>query len=257
MRNEHPNPMITYPALEYARDYFNLRLFRGELRTCLITVRRRRTACGFFAPGKFRSHDRSDIADEIGLDPQYWGPPHTDAENLSVLVHEMVHLWQHHHGRRRSRGGYHNREFARKMFEVGLITSDTGARGGKPTGTRMSHYILPDGPFERACVELLNGGYVIPYVEINARSEEEERRSNRRHRSRAASKTAYVCPNHHDVRAWGKPRLPLKCGLCEVTLENIGFASREEEWSAWPDDLQQDAAGTRRETAVGGLKTNS
>ena len=133
--------MITYPALDFARDYFNRKLFGGELRPCLITVQRRRTACGFFAPAKFRSHDHSDVADEIGLDPRYWGPPRTDTENLSVLVHEMVHLWQHHCGRKRSRGGYHNREFARKMFEVGLITSDTGERGGKPIGTRMSHYI--------------------------------------------------------------------------------------------------------------------
>jgi hypothetical protein len=113
LKNEHPNPMITYYALDFAYH-------------------------------RFRSHDESDIADEIGLDPRYWGPPCIDIGNLSTLVHEMTHLWQHHYGRP-SYGDYHNREFARKMFEVGLITSKSGAKGGKSTGSGMSHHIKPCG----------------------------------------------------------------------------------------------------------------
>src|SRR6202035_5934647 len=107
-----------------------------------------------------------------GLDPKCWGPPHTDTENLSTLVHEMVHLWQFHHGKA-GRGGYHNREFSQKMFEIGLITSDTGAPAGKRTGTRMSHYVAVNGPFHRACCELLDRGFVIPYVEILSRNDEQ------------------------------------------------------------------------------------
>jgi hypothetical protein len=230
MKNEHPNPMKTYDALDFAYDFFNKKLFRGELRHCLITVQRRRTVCGFFDAARFQSHDESDIADEIGLDPRYWGPPGTDTDNLSTLVHEMAHLWQHHHGKP-GRGRYHNREFARKMFEVGLIASDTGEPGGKGTGTRVSHYIKSGGPFEVACRELLNSGYVIPYIEIMRRYGEEPRMMRRR-RVRAASKTTYVCPNHQNVRAWGKPGLLLQCGVCEAGLEAIGFAGGEElpEW---------------------------
>jgi len=230
MKNEHPNPMKTYDALDFAFDFFNKKRFRGELRHCLITVQRRRTACGFFSPARFRSHDETDIADEIGLDPRYWGPPGTDTDNLSTLVHEMVHLWQHHYGKS-GRGGYHNLQFFRKMGDVGLIASDTGAPGGKRCGQRMSHYIAAGGPFDRACAELLSGGFVIPYVEIISQADKERRELMLRRLSRAASKTTYVCPNHVQVRAWGRPGLLLKCGLCEEPLESWGFSGREEAWS--------------------------
>ena len=217
MGSNNPNPTRkTYGALDYAYDYFNKKLFRGELRYCLITMQRRRTACGFFANTRFIAHDRSDVSDEIGLDPKCWGPPHTDTENLSTLVHEMVHLWQFHHGKA-GRGGYHNREFSQKMFEIGLITSDTGAPAGKRTGTRMSHYVAVNGPFHRACCELLDRGFVIPYVEILSRNDEQ--RMLKRRLGRSESKTTYVCLNcDPPVRVWGKPRLFIICGCCEESL---------------------------------------
>jgi hypothetical protein len=49
---------------------------------------------------------------------------------LSTLVHEQAHLWQHHFGKP-GRGRYHNREWAAKMVEIGLIPSATGEPGGK------------------------------------------------------------------------------------------------------------------------------
>jgi predicted SprT family Zn-dependent metalloprotease len=235
MKNEYPNPMVTYDALADARDFFNDRLFGGELKPALITVQRRRTLCGFFSPARFRSRDEKDIADEIGLDPRYWGPPRTDADNLSTLVHEMVHLWQHHYGKA-GRGGYHNRQFSRKMFEVGLVTSSTGEPGGKPTGTRISHYVKMGAAFDRACTELLNSGFVIPYVEIISQADLNRLELSRR-RSRAASKTTYVCTNcvegpdpsavrlgqlrirRTQVRVWGKPGLDIVCGTCGARLE--------------------------------------
>ena len=38
---------------------------------------------------------------------------------LAIRVHEMVHLWQHHHGQP-GRGRYHNGQRAEKMKDVGL-----------------------------------------------------------------------------------------------------------------------------------------
>jgi hypothetical protein len=225
MKNEYPNPMVTYNALDFVYDYFNTRLFRGELRPCLITVQRRRTACGFFASARFQSHDATDIADEIGLDPRSWGPPRTDTENLSTLVHEMAHLWQHHYGKS-SAGGYHNRQFARKMFEVGLVTSDSGERGGKATGTRMSHYIAAGGPFEKACADLLRGGFVIPYVEILSEGER-ERREPARHRSRAASKTTYTCPHCHPSNTSGES---LACTSCAGNATHGSSQTKQKEY---------------------------
>jgi predicted SprT family Zn-dependent metalloprotease len=221
MKNAYPNPMKAYDVLDNAFDYFDGRLFRSELRPCLITVQRRRSACGFFAPARFRSHDETDIADEIGLDPRYWGPPRTDIDNLAVLVHEMCHLWQFHYGKP-GRGGYHNREYARKMFEVGLVTSNTGEPEGRPTGRSMSHYVTAGGPFDRVCAELLSSGFVIPYHEIMAQSEEDHRRQ----RSRAESKTNYVCPCGQ-ARVWGKPGLKLACRPCDAELEAAGRQRRQ------------------------------
>ena len=47
--------------------------------------------------------------------------------------------------RQPGRTGYHNREWASKMLEVGLVPSDTGQPGGKQTGQHMTHYIDPKG----------------------------------------------------------------------------------------------------------------
>ena len=66
------------------------------------------------------------------------------------MCHESGHVWQHEYGNP-GRGGYHNREWARKMHSIGLMPSSTGKPGGATTGDHMSHYIMEDGPFARAC----------------------------------------------------------------------------------------------------------
>jgi hypothetical protein len=69
----------------------------------------------------------------------------------------MVHLWQYHVGSP-SRSGYHNREWADMMKRLGLPPSDTGKPGGRETGQRVTHYIIPDGPFALTCAVLLEDG---------------------------------------------------------------------------------------------------
>ena len=59
-------------------------------------------------------------------------------------MHEMVHVWQHAHGKPGARG-YHNKEWAAKMKAIGLQPSSTGMVGGKETGQRMMDYIIPGG----------------------------------------------------------------------------------------------------------------
>ena len=70
-------------------------------------------------------------------------------------------------------------------------------------------------------------GCVIPYVEIVSQADQERREAMRRRRSRAASKTAYTCPNCYDVRTWGRPGLRLACRECDVDLEAEGFGDIE------------------------------
>ena len=52
---------------------------------------------------------------------------------MATLVRQMVHLWQESYGQP-SQKGYYNREWAKKMTEIGLIPSATGQPGGKHTG---------------------------------------------------------------------------------------------------------------------------
>src|SRR5690606_37233909 len=63
------------------------------------------------------------------------------------------------------RGNYHNKEWADKMEQVGLMPSNTGEPGGKRTGDRMTHYILQGGAFERRCDQLLTRAYTLSWLD--------------------------------------------------------------------------------------------
>ena len=128
----------TYAALNRAFNFFNGRLFGGELPACLVTLQRKNKAYGYFAGGRFGSKDGTEITDEIALNPSHF-KSRTDKQSLSTLAHEMAHLWQHHFGKP-SRAGYHNKEWAAKMQAIGLHPSDTGQPGGKETGQSCSHF---------------------------------------------------------------------------------------------------------------------
>src|SRR5262249_21985901 len=102
------------------------------------------------------------------------------------------------------RNRYHNREWADKMEEVGLIPSATGLPGGKRTGQRVTHYVLDGGPFVRACAELLAGGVRLDWQSRGECEHEGPRRS---------SKMKYSCPGC-GLNAWAKPDVYLQCGSC-------------------------------------------
>ena len=52
------------------------------------------------------------------------------------------------------------------MKGVGLYPSHNEKPGGRETGFKVSHYVIPGGPFEVACAELLKSGFDISYVEV-------------------------------------------------------------------------------------------
>src|SRR6266436_5431259 len=174
-----------YNDLVCAYDFFNELLFDNQLPRCLITMQRKNKTYGYFSRERFISRDEQDITDEIALNPAHFRE-RTDEQILSTLVHEMVHLWQFHLGKP-SRGGYHNREWAERMKALGLMPSDTGEPGGRQTGQRVSHYIVPEGAFAVACGELLSLGVDIRYVEKTVVA--------RNVAKKAASKTKYTCPS--------------------------------------------------------------
>jgi hypothetical protein len=105
--------------------------------------------------------------------------------------------------------GYHNKEWAAKMESLGLQPSSTGAVGGKRTGQRVSHYIIPDGPFTKAFANLAATGW-----KLNLQSA---------HRPGATkgpnSKTKFTCSSCSQ-NAWGKPDLAITCTLCRIEMKS-------------------------------------
>lgn len=141
-----PEGITLHCQLHTLFAYFNTELFGGRLPQVLITLQREKGAGGFFAHRRFRKADGGRI-DEIALNPTQFGrmPPMKVA---SILVHEMVHMEQAHFGKP-GPGTFHNREWGEMMKRVGLYPSNTSRPGGAETGSRMSHYILPGGLFDR------------------------------------------------------------------------------------------------------------
>lgn len=188
-------------------DYFNERLFGGSLPPVLLNFSRLNRTYGFFAPERWTGPGK-DRAHEISLNPAHLKTRKPD-DVASTLVHEMVHLWQHAHGQP-SRSGYHNRQWAEKMLEVGLVPSDTGEPGGKQTGQHMTHFIDPKGAFVRAWSSM-PGELSLPWAGL---PEPERKRI-----TRSRYKFVYECPDGHG-KVWGKPGLSLVCGICEQSYES-------------------------------------
>jgi len=197
-----------YSNLAHAYAYFNEHLFDNELPDCLITLKRDRPE----RLGHYHGlvvHHRVDkkTTDEISLNIVSF-PSRTDTEILSTLVHEMVHLWQENLGDP-PRKAYHDRQWGRKMKEVGLHPSSTGQPGGEESGQRMTHYIVEGGLFDHYCQALLSSGYKINWQMMIDQPGEKERKK---------SKVKYTCPDC-DQNAWAKPEAKLVCGDCMVSME--------------------------------------
>ena len=116
---------------------------------------------GHFAPDKYnlRTETHGGRKHELSLNPDDFTGK-TDKQVGQTMLHEMVHEWQHHHGKKkRAKYSYHDREWADKMQSLGLMPSNTGMVGGKRTGTQMSDYIIPGGAYDRAFDELAATGW--------------------------------------------------------------------------------------------------
>jgi len=196
-------PIQEYLNLQQAFDYFNAELFNGKLPSVQITLQRRARMRGHFSPNKYSSREpgRPVTVHELTLNPDGF-TDQTDEQILSVLLHEMVHLWQQIEGTP-SRAG-HNKEWAAKMVEVGLMPSSTGMPGGKMTGASINHYILPDGQYARAYTKLRTKGFKLMW-QSTPRTEQAKRKRD--------SKTKFQCPEDKSI-AWGKPELQDICGYC-------------------------------------------
>lgn len=207
-----------YGALIFLFEYFNQRLFHATLPNCIITLPKgRKTALGYFWGKNWARTNRSDVCDEIALNPMFFQGSSPE-RILSTLVHEMVHLQQCHFGKP-GKGAYHNKEWGRLMRKVGLFPSSTGKEGGAETGRRVSHFIEEDGAFQRVCKELLEQGFTIPWHVISPPNKEKENdeEGNDIARKKRESKTKYTCPDC-ELKAWAKPNVFILCGTCQQEL---------------------------------------
>ena len=221
--NTTSKPTAEYNSLQDAYDYFNAILFGGALPQCMITLNRKRGAGGYFWPNKFVNRDLSAATDEIALNSDEFYR-YDDRFILSILVHEMAHLWQQHYGKP-SRNGYHNGEWVTKMLALGLrpISHDNP---GKMTGQKVSHKIVAGGAYDAAHQALLHTGFVLTWQsvpedvvivkgEVQRRDPDAAERQREKMRS---SKTKYTCPQCA-ANAWAKLGSNLICGNCMVQME--------------------------------------
>jgi predicted SprT family Zn-dependent metalloprotease len=205
------NPSRTYTSLDAAYEHFNRELFSGQLPPCLLTMQRHKGAYGYFSGNRFASLDNPrEVTDEIALNPAHFAG-RTPAATLSTLAHEMCHLWQHHFGTP-SRTGYHNREWAAKMREIGLLPVSHD-QPGKETGQKVSHTIQEGGRFDLACMAYLASAPAILYHDRAGHGDDTATR-----RKKAASKTRHTCPAC-GMNAWAKPDAHLICGDCREAMK--------------------------------------
>lgn len=140
--------------LQVAFDHFNNNLFDGELPQVLVTFQRKANCSGYFSPERFTQSSSGEVLCEIALNPDRFISENSKEQIMSTLVHEMVHLWQNEFGGHNPRKCYHNKEWADKMEQIGLIPASTGLDGGPRTGQKMNHVIMRGGLFSDVCTDL-------------------------------------------------------------------------------------------------------
>jgi predicted SprT family Zn-dependent metalloprotease len=180
--------MITtdFDCFGKAYDYFNENLFEGKLPAIVFVLTNKPKSLGHFAFERFKNREGfpDKKASELSLNHHYFRL-RSDIEILSTLVHEMVHCQQCYFFNP-PRAGYHDKEWAELMDEIGLTPSSTGEYGGKRTGQKMSHLIEADGKFERiATTFLLNNKLEWETVAEKEKEKKDKKKS---------AKFIYTCP---------------------------------------------------------------
>lgn len=157
--------VVFYSNLQLAFDHFNRELFDSKLPNCLLTLRSANRFYGYHHSKRFIAKN-GDLLDELGLHPGFFALRPLEV-GLSTLVHEMVHHWQDHFGTP-TRSNPHNVEWSQKMEEIGLMPSSTEAPGGRKTGRKMSHYLIPNGAYIQSCKRLLDTGFDFAWYDRHA-----------------------------------------------------------------------------------------
>lgn len=208
-----------YTTLDEAYKFFNKTLFKNDLPQVMLLLHRKgKRNLGYHHPNRFASReelekrmskkikaDEIHYIDELSLNPDNFIGC-TDTSILSVLVHEMAHVWRHHcyKVKEAPRSGYHDKVWGQKMEEIGLMPSNTGDEGGKKTGQQMHHYIIKGGKFEtQSLIFLKNKSIKLTSFPLSKAASTQNK-----------NKVKYSCPSC-EANIWGKPGLKVQCIECE------------------------------------------
>jgi predicted SprT family Zn-dependent metalloprotease len=192
-------------------EYFNRELFGEELSgEVLLNFSRKGKVLGFFAPDRWEGRDGQGSIHEISLNPDYLKRDFKAV--MGTLVHEMCHQWQHENGTA-ARKGFHNKEWGRKMKDVGLFPSSTGQEGGKETGDKVSHYVVEGGKFEEK-YGVMREELKLPFIAVDSTIQKVKKVAKK-------SKFRYAC-GECGLRVWAKEGVKVTCGECGVELKMEG-----------------------------------
>lgn len=201
---------IEYQNFEVAYEFFNRELFNNKLTPCLITLRSKKGTSGYYTPHGFSNRISPQYTDEIALNPAMFAN-HTDAEILSMLVHQMVHQYQWMYGTP-GRGRYHNEEWKELMIERGLIP--VSIKGGeRQTGDKVSHRIKERGKYQMAYDKLRATGYQLNWNSTETKGSKSQQEPRNRDNSPNNDRQKFTCPECGQ-NAWAKPSANLCCGKC-------------------------------------------
>jgi predicted SprT family Zn-dependent metalloprotease len=195
-----------YNNLQTAYDYFNEKLFDGELPQCLIVLQRKTNILGYYRKNAFTNSECENI-DEIALNPDGFIRP--IEEILSTLVHEQAHLLCEHRGYI-SRKGHHAKQWIDVMKGIGL--QPISLKNGEDVNegaAKLSHRIVEGDCFDLACKKLLEEITfdLTNIVEIKEKKE------------KAKTKFTYVCSECGDEVTCKREDKKIICGDCSVEMK--------------------------------------
>jgi hypothetical protein len=203
----------TYNPLQLAYDIFNTYLFKGELPDCMLTLQQKGDrVIAYYRPNAFKHKvEEGKFTDEIAFNPTHLN--RTDTLTLSTLLHETSHLWRNMQPKP-SRRGYHDKVWAAKMIELGLMPRNRD-NPERQTGHKVTHEIIPGGQFDHLAVDMIQGGWHLSWAESSPSSPEGAAKPKAKKKQTRAK---FTCPQC-EQNAWAKPGASLKCGECDIEME--------------------------------------
>ena len=225
MTTQNRPPVEQSEAYLLAFDHFNEHLFGNCLPRPMLTFSRQHPRFkGHFSPARWTDADGHSV-DEIALNANALAATPLD-ELMVVLVHEMVHLAQHHHPDRYGKNGhtgYHSAGFFKTCTAIGLHCQGSG---------RSVHSTAPTdgtGPWWNAYASMPEEA-LLPYqahdLDPNADpgsdpsdpgsdpADPGQEPAQQPEPQAKKTRTKYVCPAC-GAAAWGGRNLSLVCGSPE------------------------------------------